>query len=167
MAKQIRYWLMKSEPDVYSIHDLERDGTTEWEGVRNYQARNFMRDEMRVGDRVLFYHSGVRPPGVIGVAGVAEVTRDAAPDPTARDRRSPYFDPKSSRESPRWVSVQVAFVERFPEVVPLRSMREDAGLEGMWVARKGQRLSIQPVEPEHFRRVLRLGRPGVGSGPIA
>jgi predicted RNA-binding protein with PUA-like domain len=157
VAKQIQYWLMKSEPDVYGIDDLERDGATDWEGVRNYQARNYMRDAMRVGDRVLFYHSSTTPPGV---AGVGEVARAAAADPSAWDPAGPYFDPKSTPEAPRWVTVRLSFVEQFPAVVPLQTLRDDPRLDGMLVTRRGQRLSIQPVSAPHFRRVLRLGRAG-------
>lgn len=155
MAK--RYWLMKSEPDVYSIEDLERDGVAEWEGVRNYQARNMMRDEMRVGDRVLFYHSNATPPGV---AGTGEIARRGYPDPTAWDPASNYYDPKSSEENPRWVMVDVRFVERFPALVSLAALRETPGLEDMMVLRKGMRLSIQPLTKDEFWIVTRLGRNG-------
>lgn len=151
----MKHWLMKSEPDVYGIDDLARDGTTTWEGVRNYQARNFLRDDMRVGDLVLFYHSNASPPGV---AGVARVSREAYPDPTAHDPASPYFDATAPRDAPRWLMVDVAFVERFPHMVPLDSLKADPALDGMLVLRKGQRLSVQPVAPEHFAHVVALGR---------
>lgn len=157
-----QYWLMKSEPAAYAIEDLERDGFTEWDGIRNYQARNFMRDRMKVGDRVLFYHSNANPPGV---AGLARISRGVIPDPTARDPDSPYYDPRETEEAPRWMMVQVAFVERFPALVPLSGLRESPALEGMLVTRRGQRLSIQPVEPEHFRTVVRMGRRGRPSTP--
>lgn len=147
------YWLMKSEPSVYAIEDLERDGRAEWEGVRNYQARNLMRDEMRRGDLVLFYHSNARPSGV---AGVARVVREAYPDPTALDPESPYHDPRATPEDPRWVQVDLGFVERFDRVVPLAELKADPALEGMLVIRRGQRLSVQPVERAHFARVLEL-----------
>lgn len=153
MAK--RYWLMKSEPDVYSIDDLARKGVDAWEGVRNYQARNFMRDDMKVGDEVLFYHSNASPPGVVGIARVA---RTAYPDPTAFDPKSPYHDPKSDPERPRWVMVDVGFVEKFPAVVPLSVLQETPGLEHMLVTKKGMRLSVQPVTPEEWDIVVRLGR---------
>jgi predicted RNA-binding protein with PUA-like domain len=149
------HWLMKSEPDVYAIADLERDGRTSWEGVRNYQARNFMRDRMRVGDPVLFYHSGADPAGV---AGIAHVCREAYPDPTAFDPDSPYHDPRSTREEPRWLMVDVQFVERFPEVVPLARLKQTPGLEAMEVTRRGSRLSVQPVAAAEFDIVVRLGR---------
>jgi predicted RNA-binding protein with PUA-like domain len=154
MAKARNYWLMKSEPDVYSIDDLERESTGTWEGVRNYQARNHMR-AMQVGDLVLFYHSSTTPPGV---AGVARVAREAYPDPTQFDRKSPYFDARSQREEPRWSMVDVTFVEKLKEPVTLAALKEDAALSGMLVIRRGMRLSVQPVDAEHFKRVLQLGR---------
>ena len=152
-----RYWLMKSEPDVYGIEDLARDGKGEWDGVRNYQARNFMRDQMKLGDRVLFYHSNAKPPGV---AGLAEVCREGYPDFTAWDPKSKYHDPKSPKESPRWFMVDVKYVETFPEVVPLEALRTTPGLEEMLVIRKGQRLSIQPVTKDEYQIVTKMGRGG-------
>lgn len=150
-----RYWLMKSEPGVYSIDDLERDRRTGWEGVRNYQARNFMRDEMKVGDLILFYHSSSEPPGV---AGIAKVARAAYPDPSQFDRKSPYFDAKSDRSAPRWMMVEVELVEKLAAIVTLETLKNDPSLEGMLVTRKGQRLSVQPVDAAHFTRVLKLGK---------
>ena len=132
-------WLMKSEPGAYSLADLERDGRTRWDGVRNYQARNFLRDAVRAGDRVLFYHSNAEPPGV---AGIAKVVRGGYPDP--RD--------------PTWACVDLAFDERFPRFVPLEAMKAEARLTGMLVLRRGMRLSVQPVEESHFGRVLVMGR---------
>ena len=156
MAKRARqYWLMKSEPDVYSIDHLEKEGRSGWDGVRNYRARNFMRDQMAVGDLVLFYHSNAKPPGV---AGVARVCSEPHPDPTQFDRRSKYHDPKSDRDDPRWHLVDVEFVEKLPRFVALNELKDDPDLEGMWVTRRGMRLSIQPVDPAHFKRVLRLGK---------
>ncbi|MGH7477450.1 MAG: EVE domain-containing protein [Longimicrobiales bacterium] len=152
----MKHWLMKSEPDVYSIDDLERDGWTDWAGVRNYQARNFMRDEMKRGDLVLFYHSSTKPPGV---AGVARVRRAAYPDPTARDRRSEYYDPKASADDPRWFMVDIEFVERFPAPVALDTLKQTKGLDSMLVTQRS-RLSVQPVSPREFETVLRLGRGG-------
>lgn len=151
-----RCWLMKSEPDVYSIDDLARDGQTAWEGVRNYQARNFMRDEMKVGDAVLFYHSNAKPPGV---AGLAEVCAPAYADPAAFDPASPYFDPKSKPEAPTWLRVDLRFVARLPRLVSLEELKQDPALEGMLVIQRGQRLSVQPVQPAHFDRVCALARP--------
>jgi predicted RNA-binding protein with PUA-like domain len=153
MAKRgIKLWLMKSEPDVYSIDDLERDGTEPWEGVRNYQARNFMR-EMAVGDLALFYHSNAKPPGV---AGICRISREAYPDPTQFDDKSEYYDPKSKTDDPRWSLVEVSFVEKFDKEVALQTLKEDPALEGMRVTQKGSRLSVQPVDKKHFKRVLRL-----------
>lgn len=153
MAK--RYWLMKSEPYLYGIDDLERDGVTSWDGVRNFQARNIMRDEMQLHDRVLFYHSNADPSGV---AGTAEVARRGHPDLTALDPRSDYYDPKATEADPRWVMVDVKFVEKFAGVVSLATLRETPGLEDMMVIRKGARLSVQPVSKEEFWIVTRLGR---------
>ena len=157
MPKRARqYWLMKSEPDVYSISDLERDGATGWDSVRNYQARNFMRDPMKEGDLVLYYHSNASPPGV---AGIARVSRESHADPTQFDRKSKYYDAKSTPESPRWMMVEVAHVETFKELVPLETLKENAdSLDGMLVIKKGQRLSVQPVEKAHFRQVLKMGK---------
>ncbi|HWN70643.1 MAG TPA: EVE domain-containing protein [Haliangium sp.] len=160
MAK--RYWLMKSEPDVYSIDHLARDGVTPWEGVRNYQARNLLRDEIHVGDGVLFYHSSTQPPGV---AGLAEAVHESYPDRTAFDPASPYFDPKSTRDAPRWFVVDVRFVERFPAVVPLSVLHETPGLEDMRVIKKGMRLSVQPVTPEEWDIVVALGRAASPAAP--
>ena len=155
MAKQKKqYWLMKSEPDVYSIEDLARDGRAEWDGVRNYQARNYMRDEMSVGDLVLFYHSNAKPPGV---AGVARVCSESYADPTQFDRKSKYFDPKATKDEPRWMLVDLEHVETFDEVLGLPVLKEHADeLEGMMVIKRGIRFSVQPVEKKHFARVLKL-----------
>ena len=152
-AEGARRWLIKSEAEVYGIADLERDAHTAWEGVRNYQARNFMRDGMRAGDLVLFYHSNAEPSGV---AGVARVHGPALPDPTQFDATSEYFDGTSSPREPRWMMVPFAFVERFAEVVPLEVLKADAALADMLVVQKGQRLSVQPVSGPHFARVLGL-----------
>jgi predicted RNA-binding protein with PUA-like domain len=152
VKRAIKLWLMKSEPDVYSIDDLERDGTEPWEGVRNYQARNFMR-EMAVGDLALFYHSNAKPPGV---AGVCRISREAYPDATQFDEKSKYFDAKSQIEDPRWWMVDVAFVEKFDEEVSLQALKDDPALEGMLVTQKGSRLSVQPVAKKHFKRVLKM-----------
>ena len=148
----MKFWLMKTEPDVYSIEDLERDGTEPWEGVRNYQARNFMR-EMAEGDLVIFYHSNAKPPGA---AGVCRVSREAYPDDTQFDKNSKYHDPKSKKEDPRWSLVEVAFVEKFAEPISLQALKDDHALEGMLVTQKGSRLSVQPVEKKHFKRVLKM-----------
>ena len=155
MAKRgMKLWLMKSEPDVYSIDDLARDGTESWEGVRNYQARNFMR-EMAEGDLVLFYHSNAKPPGV---AGVCRIRREAYPDDTQFDKKSQYYDAKSKKEDPRWSMVDVEFVEKFDEEISLQAMKDDRALEGMRVTQKGSRLSVQPVDKKHFKRVLKMAK---------
>jgi predicted RNA-binding protein with PUA-like domain len=153
MAKS--YWLMKSEPDVYSIDDLSRDGSTCWEGVRNYRARNFMRDDMKVGDLVLYYHSNADPKGV---AGIARVGKQGYPDKYQFDRKSKYYDAKSSPDDPRWFLVDVEFVEKFPHVVELSTLKETPGLEGMMVIQRGARLSVQPVDKVHFDLVRKMGR---------
>lgn len=146
-------WLMKSEPDVYGIAELERDRTSGWEGVRNYLARNFMRDFMKVGDLVLFYHSNAAPSGV---AGVARVAGAPLPDPTQFDPKSDYHDADSDPGDPRWMMVPIAFVERFGSVLSLESLKDDPALDGMALLQRGQRLSVQPVLPAHFRHVLAL-----------
>jgi len=150
MAK--RYWLMKSEPSVYSIENLRSDGTTCWDSIRNYQARNNMR-AMSVGDEVLFYHSQAIPPGV---AGIARVVREAYPDHTQFDREHEYFDPGSDEDDPRWWMVDVEFVRAFDEVLPLNEVKEDSALADMVLVRNS-RLSVQPVKAEEFRRILHLG----------
>lgn len=148
-------WLMKSEPDVYGIDALERDGATGWDSVRNFMARNFMKDEMKLGDLVLFYHSNAEPSGV---AGLAKVSGPPRPDPTQFDPKSEYFDPTSPKDAPRWQMVEVAFVERFAKLVELDLLKRDPALAEMLVVRKGMRLSVQPVERRHFVRVLELAR---------
>ncbi len=153
-----RYWLMKTEPDVFSFDDLAaRPGKTEpWNGVRNYQARNYMRDSMRKGDFVLFYHSNAGDAsGVVGLAVIASAA--AYPDPTAFDPKSEYYDEKSSAENPRWVMVDVKWKSAFKRLVSLQEMKADPALDEMLVVKRGQRLSIQPVEPRHFDHVCRLG----------
>jgi predicted RNA-binding protein with PUA-like domain len=149
-----RHWLMKSEEDVYSIRDLERDGRTSWEGVRNFEARNLMRDEMRVGDEVLFYHSNAKPAGV---AGLARVARDGYPDPTAFQEKSRYFDPRSDADAPRWFMVDLEFVEAFPEVVSLKEIKSTPELREMALVKRS-RLSVQPVSKAEFGLIRKLRR---------
>jgi predicted RNA-binding protein with PUA-like domain len=158
-ARAPRYWLMKSEPDCFSFDDLlaAPKRTTCWDGVRNYQARNFMRDEMAVGDGILYYHSSAEPAGV---AGVAEVARAAYPDTTAFDPREDHYDPKSRADEPTWLMVDVRAVERFPRFVTLEALRATPGLESLQVLKRGNRLSITPVTAEEWAIVRRLG--GVG-----
>jgi predicted RNA-binding protein with PUA-like domain len=155
MSAKRSYWLMKTEPDAFSIDDLARKKREAWDGVRNYQARNHMRD-MAVGDLVLFYHSSTKPPGV---AGLARISRSAYPDPTQFDPDSKYFDPKSSADNPRWDLVEVQFVEKFSNFVPLDALKQDPELADMLVTQKGSRLSVQPVKAPHFKRVLKMAKP--------
>lgn len=147
-----KYWLMKSEPDVFSIEDLKRKDKSLWDGVRNYQARNFMTQEMRVGDLVLFYHSSATPPGV---AGLAKISSQAQPDPSQFDKKSEYYDEKATKENPRWFCVEVQFVEAFKELFSLDEMREDKQLKDMLVLKRGQRLSIQPVSSKDFSHICK------------
>lgn len=154
MAKT-RYWLIKSEPESYSIDDLSRDKKTCWSGVRNYQARNFMRDQMQVGDLLLFYHSSAEPAGV---AGVAQVCKAAYPDFTAFDPKDDHYDPRSTKENPAWMMVDVKFVEKFPRLVSLSEIRKNPQLGTMLLLKRGQRLSVQPVEKRHFEIIQKMGR---------
>lgn len=149
----MKYWLMKSEPDVFSFQDLkERPEQTEpWDGVRNYQARNFMRDEMQVGDLILFYHSNTKPPGI---AGVAEVASAPYADPTAFDETSKYYDAKSDPEKPRWILVDVRFKRDLPNYVSLDTMKAMPELSQMRVLQRGNRLSITAVEQAEFEAIL-------------
>lgn len=149
------YWLMKSEPDSFSIDDLQRQKTTGWDGVRNYQARNMMRDDFRVGDKVLFYHSNCAIPGIVGLA---EVVRSAYPDDTAFDPRSPYFDPKGSPSAPRWYRVDVKFTRKFGSILSLSELKRTPALSNMMVLRKGSRLSITPVTAEEWKIILSMAK---------
>jgi len=153
MAADMAYWLMKSEPDAYSIDDLERDGRDMWDGIRNYQARNMMRDEMRVGDKVFFYHSNCKEPGIVGVMKVAG---KPYPDPTQFDPESKYYDPKSSEEEPRWMLVDVEFVRKLSRTITLAELKAHPGLDGMILLRRGNRLSIMPVDKAHWALILDL-----------
>jgi len=144
---------MKSEPDVYSINDLERDGREMWDCIRNYQARNMMRDDMRIGDEVFFYHSSCKEPGISGIARVAS---EPYPDPTQFDTDSKYFDPKSSEDNPRWVLVDVEFVRKFEKTITLAEIKAHPGLDDMILTRRGNRLSIMPVSDEHWHLILTL-----------
>jgi predicted RNA-binding protein with PUA-like domain len=148
-----RIWLMKTEPETYSILDLEKNKTTWWEGVRNYQARNFMANEMTVGDVVFFYHSSCEPPGIVGLA---EVSKAAAPDQTQFDKKSDYYDKASTLEKPRWQCVQVKFKQKFSKPLTLAEIREDKRLKTMLLIRPGQRLSIQPVTSQEYKILLSI-----------
>ena len=145
---------MKSEPDVFSIDDLHKKKREPWSGVRNYQARNFMRD-MKLGDQILFYHSNANE---IGVVGVMEVVSSPYPDATQFDKKSEYFDPKATQENPRWQLVDVGFKEKFPRIVYLEEMKKDPKLEGLILLQKGTRLSVIPVDAAHFKHILKLGQ---------
>jgi predicted RNA-binding protein with PUA-like domain len=149
----MRHWLIKSEPDVFSIDDLARVKREPWTGVRNYQARNFMWKDMKPGDLALFYHSNASPPGI---AGIARVEGTPHPDATQFDAAGEYFDPKSTRENPRWWLVDFGFVAKFAALLPLETLRADPLLSGMTVCQRGTRLSITPVEASHFKRACKL-----------
>lgn len=153
----MRYWLFKSEPSTFSIDDLASCAhqTEPWNGVRNYQARNMLRDAIKLGDGVLFYHSSCEPPGV---AGIAEVVREAYPDPTAFDPHSPYYDAKSTRQNPRWFMVDVKLVRKFSQFLPLAEMKRHPALSEMIIFRKGNRLSITPVTANEWKTILKLAK---------
>jgi predicted RNA-binding protein with PUA-like domain len=155
-ANPRRHWLVKSEPDTFSFDDLlaSPKRTTGWDGVRNYQARNFMRDGMQRGDLVFFYHSSTEPTAIVGVA---EVAREAYPDPTALDPKHPHFDPKSRADAPAWMMVDLRAVEPFARPVTLAELKGTKGLERMVLLQKGSRLSVQPVSPEEWAIVYKLG----------
>jgi predicted RNA-binding protein with PUA-like domain len=146
------YWLMKSEPDVYGIHDLEAEGTTLWDGIRNYQARNFMR-AMQPGDQAFFYHSNAKPPGIIGLM---EVVETGLTDPSQFDPASKYFDPRSPREAPRWDCVRLRYLRTFAELLSLDQLRQQFSPEDLGVVRQGNRLSILPVNDACAARLLTL-----------
>jgi len=146
---------MKSEPGSYSIKDLKRDKIAFWDGVRNYQARNFMIKDMRLGDHVLFYHSNADPSGV---AGLARVYKEASPDFTSWDKKSKYYDPKSSKEYPRWFAVTVRFVKDFQNIISLREMRQKKPLENMELLKKGQRLSVLPVTKKEYEYIIKMSQ---------
>lgn len=151
----MNHWLFKSEPETFSIdHLAKRPKQTEhWDGVRNYQARNMMRDDVKVGDKLFFYHSNCTPPGI---AGVAEVVKAAYPDHTQFDPESKYYDPKATRENPRWFMVDVRFVEKFSHLITLDQLKDHPLLENMQVLRRGNRLSITPVTSEEWHAILTL-----------
>ena len=146
-----KYWLMKSEPDVYSIDDLKRDRRSAWEGVRNYQARNHLR-AMRVGDLAFFHHSSATPPGI---AGIARVSREAYPDPSQFDPKSDYYDDKSKRDDPRWSLVEIEFVREFDRLLSMNELRGMAELKDMALLQRGQRLSVQPVTATEWKAICR------------
>lgn len=154
MAKQ--YWIVKSEPESFSIDDLAKakNKTTYWDGVRNYQARNFMRDGMKLGDQVLFYHSNCEPTAVVGVC---EVAKEAYPDFTAFDPEDPHYDPKSKKDSPAWMMVDLKFVEKFKHPVTLDEIKNNPKLKDMRLVQRGNRLSVFPVEKNEFEEIIKMG----------
>ena len=152
MTKSMNYWLMKSEPDVYSLEDLEQEGQTLWDGVRNYQARNFMKT-MAIGDSVFFYHSNTKIPGIVGLM---EIIENNVIDPTQFDPQSDYYDPKSSSENPRWQTVKVKFVRAFPKIVSLDQLKQTFASEELLVVKKGNRLSVIPIATNIAEKILLL-----------
>lgn len=148
----MRYWLMKSEPDVYGIDDLQRDGQTLWDGVRNYQARNFLQ-EMKKGDRVFFYHSNTKPPGLVGLM---TIVAENVVDPSQFDPQNPYYDPKSSPDKPRWHTVKAEFCDRFAEMIPLDRLKTEFSPDELWVVRRGNRLSVMPIDAAVAHKLLQL-----------
>ena len=157
MARAKKYWLLKTEPEAFSIQDLAKapKQTTHWDGVRNYQARNFMRDEMKIGDGVLMYHSNADPPAVVGTA---KVVRESYPDFTAWDPQDKHYDPKSTQDNPRWFMVDVQLDQVFAQPLSLPALREVKALADMELLRKGSRLSVQPVRKKEFDAILKLAR---------
>ena len=153
MSRAPRYWLFKSEPEAYSITDLERDGTTFWDGIRNYQVRNFLRDDVAIGDGVLFYHSNADPAAVVGIA---KVTRAGYPDHTQFEEGHDHHDPAATQESPRWYMVDIAFERAFPRPLSLEELKGIPALDAMGLLRKGNRLSLQPVTQDEWRTILAL-----------
>lgn len=149
----MNYWLVKSEPITYSIDQLKKDKSTGWEGVRNYQARNFMRDEMKKGDLVLFYHSNCELPSIVGLAVVKE---ESHPDPTQWDKKSQYYDDKATKEKPRWFMVSLEFIVKFEEPLSLQTLKGTKGLEKMQLLQKGSRLSVLPVSEKEFTIIKKL-----------
>ena len=153
----MNYWLMKTEPDVLSIQDLKKKPkqTSPWDGVRNYQARNYMRDQLKLGDLVLIYHSSCEQ---IGIAGIAEVVKESYPDFTQFDKSSPYFDARATQENPGWFMVDVKWVETFSEVIPLSVLKAQKELQNMVLVKKGSRLSVQPVTAQEYDYILKIRR---------
>lgn len=153
----MKYWLMKSEPEVFSIDDLakSKNQTTFWDGVRNYQARNFIRDEMKIGDKVIFYHSNSEPPSAVGIC---EVVKEAYSDFTAFDPENSHYDPKSKKETPTWFMVDVKLVKKFSNFVSIDEMRENKKLQEMKLLQRGNRLSVIPLTKQEFDEIVKLGK---------
>lgn len=155
MPKKINYWLLKSEPKAYSISDLKRDKKAFWDGVRNYQARNFMMKDMKKGDKALFYHSSADPSGV---AGLAEVCEEAKPDLTAMDKKSIYYDPKATKDNPRWFAVTVNFIRDFDKIISIKELRKEKTLKNMSLLKKGQRLSVMPITQVEYQWIVQMSK---------
>lgn len=149
----MQYWLMKTEPDVFSIDDLEKAGREPWDGIRNYQARNFMRDTMKIGDGVFIYHSNAKPTGIVGEARVCS---EPYPDPTQFDPKEKYYDAKSQPDNPRWILIDVEHTRTYTKILPLADLKAMPELEEMMLVKKGMRLSIQPVTEEHWNFIQGL-----------
>jgi predicted RNA-binding protein with PUA-like domain len=152
----MKYWLVKSEPDVFSIDDLakSKNQTTYWDGVRNYQARNYMRDEIKKGDKVIFYHSNTKPPAAVGVC---EVVKEGYPDFTAFDPDDKHYDPKSKKENPAWYMVDIKLIKKFPKAVTLDEIKQNPKLKNMKLVQRGNRLSVMPVTKEEYDEIVRMG----------
>lgn len=150
-----KYWLIKSEPSAYSIDDLIRDKKTFWSGVRNYQARNYMRDEMKIGDKVLFYHSNAEPTAVVGIC---EIIKEGYPDFTAFDHEDSHFDPKSKLDSPTWMMVDVQIVEKLARPITLDEIKNNSKLQNMKLVQRGNRLSVMPIEKKEFDEIVKLSK---------
>lgn len=150
-----KYWLIKSEPDVYSIDDLQKDKKTFWDGVRNYQARNFMRDEMKKGDQVIFYHSNTEPPAAVGIC---EVVKEGYPDFTAFDPDDKHYDPKSKEDNPTWIMVDVKFIKKFNNPVSISEIKENPKLKNMKLVQRGNRLSVMPLTKTEFDEIVIMGK---------
>jgi predicted RNA-binding protein with PUA-like domain len=146
----LQYWLLKSEPETYSLEDLERDREAIWDGVRNYQARNFLR-QMQPGDLAFFYHSNTTPPGIVGLVRVRQA---GVVDPTQFDPSSPYYDPKSTSDSPRWQTVEIEFVRAFPQMIPLSTLKQTFSPDELWVVKRGNRLSVMPVAEDIALQII-------------
>jgi len=157
MTQKRNYWLLKSEPTTYSLRDLKKEGETQWTGVRNYQARNFMRDDMKPGDPILFYHSNTQPPAIVGVG---EVHSKSYPDPTQYNSKSEYYDPKATKREPRWFCVTISFLYEFKNPISLKTLKSSASFSDMLLTKKGSRLSVQPVSARHFNAILKQSREG-------
>lgn len=153
----MKYWLIKSEPEEFSIDDLAKakNQTTYWDGVRNYQARNYIRDEMKIGDQVIFYHSNSEPPSAVGIC---QVVKEAYPDFTAFDTKNPHYDPKSKKDSPAWMMVDVKFVKKFKKSISISEIKSNKKLHKMKLVQPGNRLSVMPVKKEEFDEIVKMGK---------